>query len=614
MLQRLNTGLGRSVWLPLLLSAGLLGGCGGSSSEEDTGALYISLTDAEGDFNQYAVDVTSLRLYRPNGAVVETLPSTTRLDFTRYIDVSEFITAATVPSGAYTRAEITLDFDEAEITVENADGNSVPGTPVDGQGEALGSLTLTATINGGEGFVVSPGQLRDLTIDFDLEASNDVTLADDGQSATVVVKPVLSATTQRDFDDEKLRRARGLLDRVDTENRSFVIDIRPFQVRHRSHGELTVWTDDDTRFEIDGVAYTGDEGLSALAALGTGTPVVTLGRFDSGARRYRAEEVFAGESVPWDDRDAARGSVIARDSNRLTLLGAAIETGNGVIRFNDELTVLIDEGTRVHKQGSTDSADITDISIGQRISVIGRFNDEGELDATGNVEGVVRMKYSDLAASVVDKGNGLVVDLQSINNRSVSRFDFTGTGSDAANDADPDAYEVDTGTLPLHSIDLSDPVWIRGFPTAFGSAPPDFEAKTVIDVSSMLTKMLISWEPDGSTTAIAELDGSGLLPAIEDAGKLHHLKRAGVLTDLSDLQTLPRIVPQHGKPGLYMISEGPTVSVFHDWSHFAGELQQRLEEGSPVLLITAQGRYDPQAAELASRKVVVRLGGLAWPL
>ena len=604
--------LNARLWLPVIVSTALLGGCGGSSSDlEDSGSLYISLTDAEGDFNQYSVDVTALKLYRANGAVVETLPNTTRLDFTRYVDVSEFLTAATVPAGIYEKAEITIDYDEAEISVEDAGGNSIPGQPVDSDGNPLGSLTLTARINGGEGFVIRRGQVGSLTIDFDLEASNSVRIDDSGTSATVIVEPVLIANTE--IDDEKIRRARGLLDTVDVDGQQFVIDIRPFQIRDRSHGELTVHVTDETLYDVDGNAYQGIEGLQALAGLAVGTPVVTLGRFDWESHTYTADEVHAGSSIPWNDRDGVRGSVIARDGNRLTLLGASIETGDGRITFNDELTVVIDDDTRVFRQGSANTAGIGDISIGQRISVIGRFveDDEGNgwFDATGESNGLVHMKYSDLAASVLETGNGLVVDLQGINHRAVSRYDFSGTGSDAANDADPDSYEVDTGSLPLAHIDIGDPVWIRGFPAAFGMAPPDFEAKTVIDVGMMNTQMLVSWEPDGSGNAIARIDEDGLLVDISDAGSLHHLKRAGILTDLGSLDSLPLIVPGDRR-GLYTISEGYRIETYFDWGRFAEALAGRLEQGQAVAFIRAQGSYDPLQALLASRQVVVRMANL----
>jgi hypothetical protein len=55
--------------------------------------VVIALTDAEGDFASYTVDVLSLTLTTANGAVVETLPLSTRVDFARYTDLTEFLSA-----------------------------------------------------------------------------------------------------------------------------------------------------------------------------------------------------------------------------------------------------------------------------------------------------------------------------------------------------------------------------------------------------------------------------------------------------------------------------------------------------------------------------------------
>ena len=125
----------RHVWLQVaavLAGALSLAACGGSGGSGDSGpsggdtasqicdpadsqtldncgSVYIGLTDADGDFLTYAVDVLSLTLERSNGAVVETLPLATRVDFAQYTDLTEFLTAATVPPGTYVGGQIRLD-------------------------------------------------------------------------------------------------------------------------------------------------------------------------------------------------------------------------------------------------------------------------------------------------------------------------------------------------------------------------------------------------------------------------------------------------------------------------------------------------------------------------
>lgn len=118
-------GLATLVLLGALLGLSACGGGGGDTAPGATGVVHVSLTDAQGDFISYLVDVRSLTLTKANGAVVETLPVTTRIDFALYTDMSEFLTAATVPKGTYKKATLTLDYAQAEIWVEDADGNAV---------------------------------------------------------------------------------------------------------------------------------------------------------------------------------------------------------------------------------------------------------------------------------------------------------------------------------------------------------------------------------------------------------------------------------------------------------------------------------------------------------
>jgi len=98
--------LGKIGLAALALATLLAGGCGGGGSVEpstSTGDVSISLTDSPGDFAAYTVDVSSLQLVKQNGTQVSALPTTTRVDFTQYTDLSEFLTVASVPSGTYSQ-------------------------------------------------------------------------------------------------------------------------------------------------------------------------------------------------------------------------------------------------------------------------------------------------------------------------------------------------------------------------------------------------------------------------------------------------------------------------------------------------------------------------------
>src|SRR5689334_13798684 len=108
-------GLNAWAWACLFVAGAMWSGCssGGDSGAGSsgtgaaaTGQALVSITDAAGDFISYAVDVKSLTLTKQDGAVVETLPLTTRVNFSDYVELTEFFTAATIPSGIYTSARM----------------------------------------------------------------------------------------------------------------------------------------------------------------------------------------------------------------------------------------------------------------------------------------------------------------------------------------------------------------------------------------------------------------------------------------------------------------------------------------------------------------------------
>ncbi len=166
------------VFIGAVLLALTLGGCSGSGSggaDAEDGTLVIGLTDAEGDFLRYEVDVVSLTLTKQNGAVVDALPVQTRVDFAQYTEMTEFLTAATVPTGRYIKATMMLDYRNADIQIEDADGNAVAvETILDEDGSPITTLPVAVHLEGRNSLVIAPGIPAHLTLDFNLEASNQV--------------------------------------------------------------------------------------------------------------------------------------------------------------------------------------------------------------------------------------------------------------------------------------------------------------------------------------------------------------------------------------------------------------------------------------------------------
>lgn len=581
-------------------------GC--SSTDEshvDSGEVIISLTDAEGDFLTYSVDVSSMKLIRSDGTEVQSLSESTTVDFAQYVDVTEFLTAATVPSGRYDAAELTLDFSNAVITVQDASGNAIPASPVDSQGNPLTTTTVTIELNGGTQFRVAPGIPAHFTIDFDLESSNDVVI--EGETAVVAVNPVLIADTQ--LKDPKPHRLRGLLGAMDTVTASFNVVIRPFMHRknHR-FGSLKAHTTSTTIYEIDGVEYTGDAGFDALANLNKGSAVVAKGILNIETRQYIATEVTAGSSVPWGTKDILKGSVISRDQNSLMVHGGVILRSAGDYIFKENIQILVNENTRVFKQGDADTLHIlSDISVGQRVTIIGEpaitIGDEYAMDAT---EGTVRMKYSQVTG-LINTVSPLAIETQRINGRHSSIYDFTGTGSDELNDADPAHYEIDTVSLPLDQLSVDEPIKVRGFPNPFGQAPEDFTAKTLIDVSNVVSHMLAGYTEAGSESAIVSVDATGLQISLDGVGHAHYIEQAGVVIDLLSLDAAPFVQPQESGEGLFVITKKGSVSVYDNYEAFQLQLNQQLSLAMKVRAVNVFGKYDANTNTLTANKIGVHL-------
>lgn len=482
---------GRLAWwagLAGLLLTLSLAGCGGGSSgsssnsqsSSGTGTAAIGLTDAPGDFVTYTVNVTSIKLVRADGSSVETLPQTAQVDFARYTDMSEFLSAAAVPLGAYKQAILTLDYSNADIQVEGNNGNAVPVTQIlDSNGNPATTLQVPVQLGNGN-ITFSLGLPRYFMLDFNLAASNTVTLSSDGSSASITVKPVLVATV--DKDSSKLHRLRGPLKSVDVANGSYDVYIRPFFHRMlkntHTYGEFHVQTSSSTVFEIDGMTYSGSDGLQVLANEAQYTAVVAIGHLLFNPLRFVADEVHAGSSVPGGDMDVVKGSVVARNGDTVILRGATMIRTDGTVVFNDDVMLTLDASTTVTKEFATGTHTIGEISVGQRLTAFGTVtNDSASNMQFSAVNGYVRMELSQVNGSVTTvqtNPTDLVLNLTAINGRDPAIYDFSGTQASAT------AYDVDPGTLDVSSIAANSSLKVRGFPVPFGSGPMDFTAQTLI--------------------------------------------------------------------------------------------------------------------------------------
>ena len=615
------------------VAALVLGACGGGSSTNtsgpdplatcdpgdpgtvaECGSVIVSFTDADGDFLNYTVDVLSLTLETANGRVVETLPRETRINFTDYVDLTELVTVATVPPATYVAGTIRFDYSDAEVFVAVGDG-SKEAVVTDQDGTPLAQAELRIRLSNRDQLTVRRGLTSLLQLDFDLAASHVVDIAPTPATATAEPFIVAEVTPV----DEKTMRVRGPLVEVDEAASEYIVALRPFHHRDGDFGRVPVKTTGDTEFEINGEVFFGAEGLRALAAAGRGTPTVAGGTLNVAEREFTAAIVLAGTSVPGAGRDAVVGNVIARDGDILTVRGATIIPHDRRAHFHDDVLVQVGPDTRVFRDGDRQTdLGIDAISVGQRVTIRGSgpdavpaATDAGSpqilFDATA---GAVRMHVTHLSGIVNAVVPGQVdIELQAIDRRRAAVFDFSGTGLSPEVDADPANYEIATGNLALTDLAARKPVAVRGFPEAFGAAPPDFNGRTVIDFAEVRSALGIGWGSEGTTAPFLSLGADGVVldnqnPAIDAR---HYIKQGTVLIDLTALESATTITPPDSGRTLYVIKTADSLRQYSDFAEFAEDLAASLDGANRARSMYARGQYDVDSNVFTAFKLGVYL-------
>jgi hypothetical protein len=585
------------------------------STINECGTVLIGFTDADGDFLNYTVNVSRLTLETANGRTVEVLPNQTRINFTDYVDLTELVTAATVPPATYVSGTISLDYVDSEVFVEAGD-QSKQAIITDLDGMPLQQADLKIVLSNRDQLTVVKRRTALLQLDFDLEASHAVDIVPTPATAATELFIVAEVHPV----DEKDIRVRGPLVEVNETDMNYVVAIRPFHDRAGDFGKFTVNTTDQTEFEVNGDLYVGADGLRALNAAGAGMPTVSKGTLTIAERNYTADLVLAGSSVPGSDRDAVVGNIIKRDGNFLTIRGATIIPRDAATdrraHFHDDVVVEVGPNSKVFKDGDRVSdLSIDALSIGQRVTIRGNqatpttdaLAPQILFDAT---EGAVRMHVTHISGVVNTIMPGQTdITLHSIDRRRANVFNFAGTGASADLDADPDNYEIATGSLTLANFATGRPIVAYGFPTAFGMAPPDFTGRTVIDYTDVRSTLGMAWGSAGTIAPFASIGPDGIVLALDngDIGIRHHVEQGPVLVDLLTLGSNTTIVPRETDRLLFSIKSGDSLRQYSDFDDFVADLTISLDGATTARSMYARGKFDVDTNEFHAYKIGVFL-------
>ncbi len=591
----------------------LVNSCGGTSNGS-YGTPVVTLTDSNGDFTSYNVTVTGITLTRTDGYAPPLPPFVSnyseRVDFTRLSDVAELLEAPAVAPGTYTSASITLDYTTAVISVD-VNGQSQTATVVDASGKAItGVITVTVKFDSAP-LVVTQGKSTRLALDFDLAASNTVNLS--ASPPTVTVKPFLVATATP--VDTKPIRARGTFVAVNAGATSYVMNLRPLYDQQSILGALTVQTNAQTYFNVNGTAYSGAAGLAAMASLPVNTMAAaygTLGDLSGITPGFNATAVYAGTSLESGLEDHVSGVVTARSGDTLTVHGA-----NYAARFStapsfaNNATVNVGSSTIVSEDGhaATGLGELS-ISVGQKIDASG----QATVDSSGNVTldataGQVRLAPTSLWGSLNSATPGsMTVSLLALGDYAPSAFNFAGTGTASGSDAMAGSYVVNTGSTDESATAAGTLLKADGFVSAFGSAPPDFDATSVTPGSAVGSQLIVEWSNGGATAPFTSYTSAGLVVDLSNTnlGTTHLIRTGPASVDLTTLAASPLISFDPTTLQL-AIGNATSLSVFNTAAGFLSQLTTTLNGSTAVFKLVAVGQYDAATNTFQASRINIAL-------
>lgn len=610
-----------------LVFALLAAGCHKTTRTSGYGIGFVTLTTEQSDFSSYIVRVDDITLVGKNIGSITAVAIPETVDLTKISSVEELWAGASIPTDTYTQATITLDYSSANISVP-INGVPVKATVHDSTGAVPGTITVTINLDPANQPVLRPTYATTdairLAVDFDMALSNAVTINTGvtPATATVVVTPYFTIATSP--QDTKHIRVRGPLVNSSVNVGTFSVFVRPFFDEVNSAGSLSIFSDANTIFSLNGSVYLGAKaGIGAMSQASAGStmtssittfqPTSTPSAVGGTAGIFHSLYVVAGSTLEDFYTDGLEGEVIARNGNTLTLRGSTlVATAAQVVLFTESPDAIVTVGpaTLVSEDGvNVTGLTYNSIAVGQHIIARGLYSLSAagviQLDASGSTAvntGSVRLVPTDLFGTVVSSASGSVtLNLQNINQYPASIYNFAGNGATAPSPAN---FVVDTatagGTVPAAAA--ADLLWVQGFASPFGSAPPDFLASIVNNESTMPARMVVTWSGGGSTAPFSSLTATGFVLNLADAHLASAVLRFGAASiDMSTLAASPQVVPQTATPPaaagvpsvfmpLFSTGAGNTVSVLSSWSAFQTALGNL--GSTPVLKMDARGTYD----------------------
>ncbi len=589
-----------------------LAGCSG------TAVVTLTSTASTDNYLAYRVGLVSVQLQTSGGSSgLTVLPASTTVDFATLTDVSEVLGATAVKKGTYTSALITLDYSSAQIVYDNGSVNGVALTPVGANGQALGQVQITVTLDPSESFSVASKGASQLALNFNMAASNVVNLT----AKTVTVTPLIAGSSLP--IDTKQVRIRGPLVSVansgttttTTSSSSFTMGAMPFNSIANGGGQLAIVPTDATDYEINNISSVGSVGLGQLAALSTGTLTVAYGTLTatdattttatttvggtqatttSTTVTFSATQVLAGSSVQGAGLDRISGVVAARSGNTLAIEDGTLVAADGSETFiGGTTTVTMGPNTliTVYGQDGSEINSLQQVSVGSVIDAFGVANSLSSGNATLDASaGHVRLDNTTASGLVTVQGSGtLNLNLAFLGSRTVAALDFVDTGAAAS------SYVVTTGGLSLTNSTVGVPVIVTGQTSLFGAAAPNFTATTLLDPTTIQAELVVDWGTGTAAPFVTYNSSTIDVDAHNSSIGVRHWIQVGAQTiNIVGMSSDPLIAPDPTSSNtVFTIGHAvsSTTENFDTYAAFIAQLQTELNGAILATGVTAVGQY-----------------------
>jgi hypothetical protein len=596
-------------------AAALLAACH-STTNLPSGTPVVTMGDLtnSGDFMSYIINIDAIELTRSDGTIVTPLVTPETVDLARLNSITELVEAPAVPEGTYTSGLITLDWTNQNLVWLNVNGQTLSASPANTSGTGMTTVGVTVTFDPAHPLVVTQNQSVRLQIAVDLTASNELTTPT--SPAVVTVQPFVTMSAAP--VDATVMRLRGLYVTTTDVTSGFYMNTRPFYDLVSALGAVIVHTNAQTYFNINGSVSTGAAGLSALATQQQDLPLVvygTLADLSGITPTFNATEVYLGQAQESQLAYYLSGTVTARSGDTITLRAVDALTPLGVTTYIDSVPVTLGSGTAVFEDGiATPGLTMANVSVGQQITVAGQPG----LDTTGTVivsldatAGLVRLRPTTLWSTLNADGTQ---DLLSLGRFAPAAITFTGTGTSGP--ANPSAYHVDTSAVPPGpATTTGELLQVQGSVTPFGTAPPDFTARSMTPGPSTLQTLVVSWTSGGSAHPFTSIASTGLVVNLADAdlGATHEIRTGPATLDLKSLPASPLITTTGADQSNLQLAIGSTtltsgISVFNSASGFASAVNSDFAAGTNTISrLVAYGQYDSVNNTFVAARISVAL-------